>query len=465
MLELYNSLTHAKEEFSPLEEGVVRFYTCGPTVYDYAHIGNFRTFVFQDLLRRYLRYRGYRVLHVMNITDVDDKTIQNAREQGVSLKDYTARYTEAFLEDSRILKIEPPDIMPRATEHIGDMVRLIRTLEDKGYTYRKDGSVYFDISRFQEYGKLSRADFSGARSGTRVDADKYDKENARDFVLWKAPKEGEDFWETEIGPGRPGWHIECSAMSMRYLGETFDIHCGGADLIFPHHENEIAQSECATGKPFVRYWIHPEFLIVEGEKMSKSLGNFHTLRDLLAEGHSPESIRYLLLSVHYRKQLNFTSDGLKQAQASIRRLEDFLVHAQEIAGPGDPSADFREEVDRARKQFVEAMDDDLNTSAALAALFECTRSWYRQDGQNSLSAGDGRIAVEFIQEVDRVFDILAPQEKELLDSEIAEQIEVREAARRNRNFAEADRIRDLLAARGIQLEDTRDGVRWKKIRP
>ena len=280
MLKLYNSLSNTEEEFHPLEEGTVRFYTCGPTVYDYAHVGNFRTFVFQDLLRRYLRYRSYRVIHVMNITDVDDKTIQNARKQGMSLKDYTARYTEAFLEDSRALGIEPPDIMPRATEHIQEMVELIRRLEEKGYTYRKDGSVYFSISSFREYGKLSKADFTGSKAGARVDADKYDKENARDFVLWKAPKEGEDSWDTEIGPGRPGWHIECSAMSMKYLGETFDIHCGGVDLVFPHHENEIAQSECATGKPFVRYWIHPEFLIVEGEKMSKSLGNFYALRDL-----------------------------------------------------------------------------------------------------------------------------------------------------------------------------------------
>ena len=464
MLKLYNSLSNTEEEFHPLEEGVVRFYTCGPTVYDYAHVGNFRTFVFQDLLRRYLRYRNYQITHVMNITDVDDKTIQNARQQGMSLKDYTAKYTEAFLEDSRTLRIEAPDIMPRATEHIPEMVQLIRTLEDKGYTYRKDGSIYFSISHFKEYGKLSNADFTGAQSGARVDTDKYEKENARDFVLWKAPKEGEDFWETEIGPGRPGWHIECSAMSMKYLGETFDIHCGGADLVFPHHENEIAQSECATGKPFVRYWIHPEFLIVEGEKMSKSLGNFHTLRDLLAQGHSPESIRYLLLSVHYRKQLNFTADGMKQAQASIQRLEDFLVRAKEFAKPEEPSPGFKAEVEKARERFIEAMDDDMNTSAALAVLFEFVRYSYQQDSRNALLAGDGQIALEFIQEIDGIFNILAPQSEELLDSEIAEQIEARQAARRRRDFAEADRIRDLLIAKGIQLEDTRDGVRWKRVK-
>jgi len=463
MLKLYNSLSNDEEEFHPMEEGVVRFYTCGPTVYNYAHVGNFRTFVFQDMLRRYLRYRNYQITHVMNITDVDDKTIQNAREQGMSLKDYTAKYTEAFLEDSQTLRIEAPDIMPRATEHIPEMVQLIRTLEDKGYTYRKDGSIYFSISHFKEYGKLSNADFSGAQSGARVDTDKYDKENARDFVLWKAPKEGEDSWDTEIGPGRPGWHIECSAMSMKYLGETFDIHCGGADLVFPHHENEIAQSECATGKPFVRYWIHPEFLIVEGEKMSKSLGNFHTLRDLLAQGHSPESIRYLLLSVHYRKQLNFTADGLKQAQASIQRLEDFLIRAKEFAKSEEPSSGFKAEVEKARDHFIEAMDNDLNTSAALAVLFEFVRYSYQQDTRNALTSGDGQIAIEFIHEVDEVFNILAPQSEELLDSEIAEQIEARQAARRRRDFSEADRIRDLLISKGIQLEDTRDGVRWKRI--
>jgi cysteinyl-tRNA synthetase len=461
MLKLHNTLSGAEEEFHPLEEGVVRFYTCGPTVYDYAHIGNFRTFVFQDLLRKYLRYRNYRVIHVMNITDVDDKTIHNARAQGMTLKDYTAKYTEAFLEDSKTLHIELPDIMPRATQHIPDMVALIRSLEEKGYTYRKDGSVYFSLSRFPGYGKLSKADFSGAQSGMRVDMDKYDKENARDFVLWKAKKEGEDFWETEIGPGRPGWHIECSAMSMKYLGETFDIHCGGVDLIFPHHENEIAQSECATGKPFVRYWIHPEFLIIEGEKMSKSLGNYFTLRDLLSKGHSPEAIRYLLLSVHYRKQLNFTTDGLQQAQASIQRLEDFVIHLKEKTNSEKPSPEFEPEVNAARERFIEAMDGDINTSAALAAVFDFVRSTYQRDSQTSISGGDARAALNFIQEINGVFNILRPQ-PELLGEEITRQIEARQAARKRRDFAEADRIREWLLSKGIQLEDTREGVRWKR---
>lgn len=462
MLKLHNTLSNTDEEFHPLEEGVVRFYTCGPTVYDYAHIGNFRTFVFQDLLRKYLKYSNYRVIHVMNITDVDDKTIHNARAQGMSLADYTKKYTEAFLEDSRTLRIDPPDIMPRATEHIPEMVALIRSLEQKGFTYKKDGSVYFSISRNPGYGKLSKADFSGAQTGASVDADKYDKENARDFVLWKARKEGEDFWETEIGPGRPGWHIECSAMSMKYLGETFDIHCGGVDLVFPHHENEIAQSECATGKPFVRYWVHPEFLIVEGEKMSKSLGNFFTLRDLLSKGHSPEAIRYLLLSVHYRKQLNFTSDGLHQAQSSIQRLEDFVLRMKEKANGDNPSPEFEAEVKGTRERFIKAMDDDINTSAALAAIFDFVRLTYQRDAQKPISGGDAGAALRLMEEFDSVLNILRRRE-ELVDEEITAQIEARQAARRRKDFAEADRIRQWLLSKGIQLEDTREGVRWKRI--
>jgi cysteinyl-tRNA synthetase len=429
MLKLFNTLSGVREEFHPLEEGVVRLYTCGPTVYDYAHIGNFRTFVFQDMLKRYLR-RTYRVIHVMNITDVDDRTIQNSRAQGMTLKEYTEKYTEAFLSDSKTLRIEAPDIVPRATDHIPEMVTLIRNLEEKGYTYRKDGSIYFSIAKFPEYGKLSKTDFRGMQSGARVDTDKYDKDNARDFVLWKGKKEDEDFWETEIGPGRPGWHIECSAMSMKYLGETFDIHCGGIDLVFPHHENEIAQSECATGRPFARFWVHPEFLIVEGEKMSKSLGNYFTLRDLLSQGHSPEAIRYLLLSVHYRKQLNFTADGLHQAQASLQRLEDFVLQ--------------------------------MNTSAARGIVFDFVRATYQRNEKNLLLDGDARIALEFVNEVDVVFSVLQTQPA-LLDEEIRRQIDARLEARRRRDFAESDRIRDWLLSKGIQLEDTREGTRWKRI--
>jgi cysteinyl-tRNA synthetase len=463
MLKIYNTLTNAKEEFIPMEDRKVRLYTCGPTVYDYAHIGNFRTFVFQDLLRRYLRYRGYEVLHVMNITDVDDRIIQNARERGVSLRTYTEKYTDAFLEDSRTLGIEPPDIMPRATDHIPEMIALIRQLEGRGFTYEKEGSTYFSISQFPEYGRLSKIDFSGIQAGARVDTDKYDKENARDFVLWKARKEGEDFWETEIGPGRPGWHIECSAMSMKYLGETFDIHCGGIDLVFPHHENEIAQSECATGRHFVRYWIHPEFLIVEGEKMSKSLGNFFTLRDLLSQGHAPEAIRYALLSAHYRKQLNFTIDGLKQGQSSIQRLEDFVLRMKEAAGNAVAAQGSVPEIKEARERFLEAMDDDLNTSAGLAAAFDFVRALNQRAAQKALPPSEAAEALQFIREIDGVFGVLQKQ-PEILDEEIADKIRERQEARARRDFAEGDRIRVWLTSRGIQLEDTRDGVRWKRIR-
>lgn len=464
MFMLYNTLTGKKEEFRSLEDGVVRVYTCGPTVYDYAHIGNFRTFVFQDLLTRYLRYRNYKVVHVMNITDVDDKTIRNARAQGMSLKDYTVKYTEAFVADARVLNIVLPPLLPRATDHIPDMVQLIRRLEEKGHTYRKDGSVYFSIATFPQYGKLSRKDFSGMQAAGRVDSDEYEKkDDARDFVLWKARKEGEDYWDTELGSGRPGWHIECSAMSMKYLGPTFDIHCGGVDLIFPHHENEIAQSEGATGATFVRYWAHSEFLLVEGEKMAKSKGNYFTLRDLLAAGHAPEAIRYLLLSVNYRRQLNFTTDGLHQADASVRRLEDFLLRMREKSGEGEPEPDFVAVVQSTREKFIDALDDDLNTSAALAVVFDFVRLAYLREEQGALSAGNARTAAELIIDVDRVLGVLraAP---ELLDTEIPKRIEERQAARRRRDFAEADRIRDLLLSQGIQLEDTKDGVRWKRSR-
>ncbi len=320
---LQNTLTNRKEALQPLHPGEVRMYTCGPTVYDFAHIGNFRTFVFQDILRRFLLSRGYRLNHVMNLTDVDDRIIQNAAAAGVSIREYTEKYANAFLEDMAALNIEKPEKIVRATDHIGDMVDLIQKLQGKTYTYDSEGSIYYRIAKFPEYGKLSKIDMSGIQAGARVDVDQYEKADARDFALWKSPKPGEHFWETPIGKGRPGWHIECSAMAMKYLGETLDIHTGGVDLAFPHHENEIAQSEAATGKPFVKIWLHAEHLMVEGEKMSKSLGNFYTLRDLFKKGHKPSTIRFLLLSVPYRRQLNFTVDGLRQASSSVERLTKF----------------------------------------------------------------------------------------------------------------------------------------------
>src|ERR1017187_8045983 len=322
-IQFHNTLTGRTEPFVPLVPGEVRCYTCGPTVYDFAHVGNFRTFVFQDVLRRFLKSRGFRVIQVMNLTDVDDRIIQKSAAAGVSIREYTDKYIQAYLDDRRALNLEPPEHIARATEHIDDMVKLIQRLTAKGFTYTSDGSTYYRIAKFPAYGKLSKIDVAGMQTGARVDMDRYEKDNARDFALWKAPKPGEHFWETAIGPGRPGWHIECAAMALKYLGDTLDIHSGGVDLTFPHHENEIAESEAATGKPFARYWLHSEHLQIESQKMSKSLGNFYTLRDLLDMEYAPECIRYLLASVPYRKKLNFTFDGLKAAQKSIERIRDF----------------------------------------------------------------------------------------------------------------------------------------------
>ena len=332
-LRFYNTLTQQLEEFVPARDNTVRMYTCGPTVYDFAHVGNFRSFVFVDVLRRWLRASGFGLDHVMNITDVDDRIIQNAVAQQKPIGEYTATYTQAFLDDCDALRLERPEKLARATEHIPEMVNAIEKLGETHHTYNSDGSVYFRIASFPEYGKLSHNDFSGMQAGARVDVDEYDKDDARDFALWKAPKQGEPFWETEIGPGRPGWHIECSVMAMKYLGETLDMHAGGVDLIFPHHENEIAQSEALTGKPFARFWMHCEFLLVEGQKMSKSLGNFYTLRDLLGSGYQPEAIRYLLASVPYRKALNFTFDGLKSAATAIDRLRNFKLRLETDNSP------------------------------------------------------------------------------------------------------------------------------------
>ncbi len=464
-LKLYNTLTRRIEEFQPLHPPEVRMYTCGPTVYDFVHIGNFRTFMFQDIVRRYLGYKNFKLRHVMNITDVEDKIIANARKQGVPIGEYTRKYEEGFLEDMATLRIQRPEIMPRATEHIDAMLELVRRLDEKGLTYQGDGSTYYRIADFPGYGRLSGLDASGENGGRgdRVDDDEYTKENPRDFVLWKAQREGEASWDSAFGPGRPGWHLECSAMSMRYLGESFDIHCGGVDLIFPHHENEIAQSEGATGKPFVRYWLHGAHLIVEGQKMSKSLGNFYTLRDLLERGCDPLALRYLLFSVHYRKQLNFTFEGVEQAESALRRVNDFLLRVREITDetPADPAMTDR--IEAARTQFEGAMDDDLNTSAALAALFELIRDGNVALEERRMGAANRDQILEFFRKVNQVFEVFQVEEEHLEDQEIVRLIEEREAARRNRDFQRADDIRDQLTDRGIQLEDTREGTRWKRL--
>ncbi len=370
---LFNTLSGKVEEFQPIQDNLVRMYACGPTVYDYGHIGNFRTFVAVDILRRFLRQSGYHVRHVMNITDVDDKIIRNSAQAGIPLKQFTAKYENAFLEDSGALNIEQPKLV-HATDHISHMAEFIANLVEKGFAYRTDdGSYYFRIAKFPEYGKLSKKDFAGMEDGARVDVDEYEKDSARDFALWKAPKRGEHSWESTIGPGRPGWHIECSVMSMEELGESFDLHAGGEDLIFPHHENEIAQSESATGKPFVRFWFHARFLLVEGEKMSKSLGNFFTIRDLVLKGHKPSSIRYLLTSVPYRHQLNFTFGGLQQAAASVERLRNFRQRL--VSGHFPPGSDLSLSTlaNDTSRRVREALNEDLNTAQAQAAIFDMVR--------------------------------------------------------------------------------------------
>ncbi|HRR57431.1 MAG TPA: cysteine--tRNA ligase [Acidobacteriota bacterium] len=463
-LVVYNSLTKRLEPFEPLNPPEVGMYTCGPTVYHYVHIGNFRTFVFQDILRRYLKYLGYRLLHVMNITDVEDKIIAAARREGVSIREYTQRYEQAFLEDMATLRIERPEIMPRATEHIQDMIALIQRLEERGLTYRSGGSVYYRIANFPNYGKLSGLEVSELDSGRsgRVDEDEYTKEDPRDFVLWKAYREGEAYWDSPFGRGRPGWHLECSTMSMKYLGESFDIHCGGVDLMFPHHENEIAQSEGATGKPFVRYWLHCAHLIVEGQKMSKSLGNFYTLRDLLDRGCKPEALRYLLSSVHYRKPLNFTFEGVHQAEAAVQRINDFLLRVREIPSGAAGGGLLEERIDVARRDFEAAMNDDLNTSAALAALFEFVRDVNPCIDAGELGGGERNRILDFFQSTNRVFDVFQVGPPPLQDEDILRLIREREEARDKRDFARADAIREELRRRGIVLEDTRQGTRWKR---
>jgi len=437
-------------------------YTCGPTVYDHVHIGNFRTFVFQDLLRRYIKYKGFPLLHVMNITDVDDKIIGKAKEADISISDYTDRYSQAFLEDMETLRIEKPDVIPYATEHIEEMVDLVLKLRDKGHTYERDGSTYYRISTFSDYGKLSRVDLGDTQTAQRTDTDEYTKENPRDFVLWKARKEGETYWDSPLGPGRPGWHLECSAMSMKYLGNSFDIHCGGVDLVFPHHENEIAQSEAATEEPFVRHWIHSEFLLIDSGKMSKSEGNQYTLRDLIKRGCDPLAVRYLLQSVHYRKQLNFTFEGVDQAQAALRRIHDFLLRVGEIPDERPENPDLTQKVAKTLSDFQAGLDDDLNTSVALATLFELMKDTNILLESQEVGGVNRDQILGLFSDANQVFAVFEAEEPGIEDKEIAELIKEREEARRQRDFQRADEIRDLLIARGILLEDTKAGTRWKR---
>ncbi len=461
------------EEFSPSTDNTVRMYACGPTVYDYGHIGNFRTFVAVDILRRYLAQSGFKLRHVMNITDVDDKIIRNAAREHKSVNEYTQKYEQAFLEDMEVLKLQRPEFMVRATEHIEEMAKFIRALEQKGFAYRaEDGSYYFSIAKFPEYGKLSKKDFGGMETGARVDVDEYEKDNARDFALWKAPKEGEAFWETSIGKGRPGWHIECSVMAMKYLGDSFDLHAGGEDLAFPHHENEIAQSESLTGKTFARFWMHVRFLLVEGEKMSKSAGNFFTLRDLLERGHKPSSIRFLLASVPYRRQLNFTFDGLKQAANSVERLRNFKSRIEMGQFPPGRNDKIQQLAAEAKSGMRSALDDDLNTAQALAAIFDLVRETNISADRDELRHDDKAPLLEALQQFDEIFAVMNDDDAARLaafnksdmlpDAEVDRLVAERTAAKKARDFGRADEIRKQLADAGIVVEDTKDGIRWKR---
>ena len=463
-LRFYNTLSQQVEDFTPARDNTVRMYTCGPTVYDFAHIGNFRTFTFIDLLRKCLRLNGFQLRHVMNITDVDDKIIRNAVARHTPLAEYTTVYTDAFLEDCRVLRLERPEILARATDHIQEMAQAIAKLSESGHTYTSEGSVYFKIASFPGYGKLSHNDFSGNIAGARVDVDSYEKADARDFALWKAPKDAEPFWDTALGPGRPGWHIECSVMAIQYLGETLDIHAGGVDLVFPHHENEIAQSESLTGQPVARFWLHAEFLMVEGQKMSKSLGNYYTLRDIIGKGYAPEAIRYLLASVPYRKQLNFTFDGLKAAAIAIDRLRNFKLRLETDRFPEGVNEAGNARLAEAGQAFRDSLNDDLNTAEALAAVFEYIRDANSAMDAGLFLAGNAAAALQFLAEFDCVFDVLKPsvKEGELSDAEVEARIAERTAAKKARNFALADQIRDQLLAQGIILEDTKSGIRWKR---
>lgn len=469
MLQFHNNLTDKLEEFKPLsKDNSVRLYICGPTVWNFAHIGNFRTFVFGDVLRRYLKFKGFKLTHVMNLTDVDDRIINEAAKQNIKIDEMTAPFIEAFWQDFDSIGCERPEVCPRATHHIAEMIEIIETLLENGHAYESEGSIYYRIGAFPDYGKLSKISFAGNVEGAsgRVDTDKYDKEDARDFALWKLvdDEDTDAAWDASFGRGRPGWHIECSAMAMKYLGETFDIHAGGIDLMFPHHENEIAQSEGATGKLFAKYWLHGEFLKIESEKMSKSLGNDFTLRDITARGFSTLAIRYLLLSVPYRKQLNFTFEGLQGAETTVERLRNFRRLVREAKTDREtPDEHIQPLIEKSLREFEEAMDDDLNTSVALAAVHNLVREVNTFMASERLCCeADKKAVLDAIEKFDSVLGIFGAETEEFLDADIENLIAERNLARQTRDFKRSDEIRDLLSEQGIILEDTKDGVRWKR---
>ena len=462
-LRLRDTLSGEVRPLEPLEPGHVRIYSCGPTVYGPTHIGNFRSFLFADLLVRYLRYRGLRVTWVMNLTDIDDKIIRGANAAGESIEDLANRWIARFLADAEALRMSPPDVLPRPTRHIDDIVFLISTLEARGHAYRtEEGSIFFRIDSWPAYGRLARLDPDQLRVGERVEADEYGKDDVRDFALWKGPKPGEPSWDTDLGPGRPGWHIECSAMSMRHLGESFDIHTGGVDLVFPHHEDEIAQSEAATGRPFVGTWLHCAHLRMGGEKMAKSTGNIARVAELLEAGVSPRALRYVLLAVHYRQGLDFSQAALDAATAALDRLDTLLttLDGYEEARGDDPTLPGL--LAEARSGFEAALDDDLNVSAALAALFDLVREANRRIAARSISSTDAGRIRDLLRDLDRVLGIL-PADADALEPELTALVEARAAARAARDWARSDQLRDELAGLGIAVEDTRDGQRWRRL--
>ena len=461
-IRLHDTLAGATRDLVPLEPGHVRIYSCGPTVYGPAHIGNFRSFLFDDLLVRYLRYRGLKVTWVMNVTDVDDRIINGARAEGTTIEALSERYRALLVADMQTLGMALPDVMPKATENIPQMVELIQKLLDRGHAYRtEDGSIFFRIASWPEYGRLARLDPEGMRVGERVEADDYAKDDVRDFALWKGSKPDEPSWETAIGSGRPGWHIECSAMSMRYLGPSFDIHTGGIDLIFPHHTDEIAQSEAATGQTFVAYWLHNAFLQMGSQKMSKSLGNIERVGDLVGRGIPPRALRLALISAHYRMSLTFGEESLQAASSAIDRLDALMAALAVYRSDGPDDVSLPSALDGARTAFEAALDDDLNISPALAAVFDLIRELNRRIDGRTLSTADAGRAIEFIRDLDRVLAI-APGAEEALDPEVQRLLDERSAARTNKEWAASDRLRIALAGRGILVEDTRDGQRWRR---
>ncbi len=463
-MKFYNTINRKKEDFIPIKEGSISLYTCGPTVYDFAHIGNLRAFLFEDLLRRYLEFAGYKVLHVMNITDIDDKTIRRSQEENRSLVDFTSEYTSAFFDDLESLNIVPAHHYPRATDFVSQMISMIEALENKGYTYTtEDGSVFYKISKFEDYGKLARLDPEQLKSGERVEDDEYEKEEGRDFALWKGYKkeDGDVFWDSPWGKGRPGWHIECSVMSTYYLGEHFDIHCGGVDNIFPHHENEIAQSCAASGKKFVNYWLHNEHLLVESEKMSKSAGNFYTLRSLIDKGFSLESIRYTLMSSHYRSKLNFTTDKVRASQKSIHRLRELRRRLENIKSSEGIDLDIG--VKNMLSLFSKQLGDDLNISGALGELFTWVSSLFVLLDNGDININLAQKALEGLRKVDSVLGVIFFENSgQDLSLEVEKLIDLRGRARQEKDWATADKIRDKLDDMGIILDDTADGTLWRK---